>query len=113
MLSNWGMHSTTAGSAREALEILDARSTSESPVQLVISDVSMPHMDGFQLAQRIRSRETYRDLSLIMLTPSGRPGDVDRRKVLNIAGNLLKPVGESELFNMVVTVLGRRTPPGG
>ena len=51
MLTNWGMKPTPASSAREALEILDDRHATDVPFRLVISDVNMPRMDGFECGQ--------------------------------------------------------------
>ncbi|MCA9062324.1 MAG: response regulator [Planctomycetaceae bacterium] len=105
MCSNWGMIPTVAVSAAEAIRLIQNAIRKQQAFQLVLSDVNMPKADGFTLAEWIRSEDGGKDIPIILLTSSGRPGDAERRRVLNIAANLLKPVKQSDLFDAVVTVL--------
>ena len=63
----------TATTAREALDLL----ASARP-HLVVSDIMMPEMDGFELCQHIREDPATAKLPVILLT--ARDSDVDRRK---------------------------------
>ena len=107
MLTNWGTEPVTASTAESAMQMLQFRhNEGKKPFQLLLTDVNMPEMDGFTLAEQIRRQPRFADLSIIMLTSSGRPGDVARRNQLNVAANLMKPVKQSELFDAIVKVLG-------
>src|SRR5690606_11601135 len=106
MLANWGMHPSLASSGSEALELLQASARSEAHFGLIITDVNMPGLDGFEFVRRVREADTWTDLPIIMLTSGGRTGDNDRRKQLKIAERLMKPVKQSELFNAIVSALG-------
>ncbi|MGH9697421.1 MAG: ATP-binding protein, partial [Bryobacteraceae bacterium] len=99
----WGMKTTTASSAREALERLDSARTSGSPFPLVLCDVHMPGEDGFYLAERFSAN---RETKIILLTSAGQRGDSARCRELGIAGYLTKPVRQSELRAAIVAVLG-------
>lgn len=104
MCTNWGMSPVSAESAEEALRILN-ESENRNPISLVLSDVNMPVMDGFEFTQALRSDSRFEDLKIIMLTSAGRPGDADRRRQLGVADHILKPVKQSELFDSIITVL--------
>ncbi|MCA9060359.1 MAG: response regulator, partial [Planctomycetaceae bacterium] len=110
MCSNWGMRPTIAVNAQEGMRLLKQAQTAGTPFLLLLSDVNMPQHDGFALAEWIRADETVSEIPIILLTSSGRPGDADRRRRLNIAANLLKPVKQSDLFDAVVTVLNIDSP---
>ncbi|MEZ6129349.1 MAG: PAS domain-containing protein [Planctomycetaceae bacterium] len=105
MCLNWGMDPVAVESADMALEVL-GQNHADSPFTLVLSDVNMPRVDGFQLCERIRADQRFAGLRIMMLTSGGRPGDSERRQMLRIDHHLLKPVKQSELFNGIVTVLG-------
>ncbi|MCA9266410.1 MAG: response regulator, partial [Planctomycetales bacterium] len=106
MLSNWDMEPIVAGGANEAIGILRDAELSGNPIQLVISDVNMPDVNGYSLAEWIRSEEMLADTPIIMLTSGGRPGDASLRERFAIKCHLMKPVKQSELFDAVITVLG-------
>ncbi len=106
MMLNWGANPTLTSSAREAFDRLQSAHSQGEPFGLLLSDVNMPEHDGFQLAEWIREREEFADLPIIMLTSSGRPGDVGRRNQLRINAHQLKPVKQSELFDSIMDVLG-------
>jgi PAS domain S-box-containing protein len=106
MLSNWGMDPLLVGSAADGLEALDRAVANDRPYQLIISDVNMPDVDGFEMAARIRSNEAHARTPIIMLTSGGRPGDQLRRDQLEIAASLMKPAKQSELFDAIVDALG-------
>jgi PAS domain S-box-containing protein len=106
MLSNWGMLPCSVSSAEEALVSLGSDSPEGQPFRLVISDVNMPGMDGFALAERIKSNGRPVTPRIIMLTSGDRPGDLAHCRKLGIDGHLMKPVNQSELLDAVVAALG-------
>ncbi|MBC7966994.1 MAG: PAS domain-containing protein [Fuerstia sp.] len=106
MLKNWGMKPVAAETAGEALVLLRQAQANGIPFRLVISDVNMPDVDGFMLAQQIRNDTDIGLTPLIMLTSGGRAGDAVRRHELKIAANLMKPVKQSELFDLIVNITG-------
>jgi len=63
MLEINGHHVLTGNNGQEALRLL-----SRSPVDLLISDINMPKMDGGSLLREIRSTSVYQKLPIIMLT---------------------------------------------
>lgn len=104
-LQNWGMSVQTAESAFQALDLL-AECTDQHRLPLIISDVHMPQMDGFMLAERIRSTDLPRQPLIILLTSGGQQGDVGRCEQLRISAHLMKPVKPSELLDAISLAVG-------
>jgi CheY-like chemotaxis protein len=74
-------------------------------IALVITDMMMPDVDGFAVAERIKASPAHARAAVLMLTSSGRPGDLDRCRELGIAVHLLKPVAQGELLEAVARAL--------
>lgn len=109
MLVNWGMVPVTCETAELAIALLREKAEQGEPFQIILSDVHMPDMDGFMMAEQIRQDELINKVPIIMLTSGTRLGDVAGRERLNIASGLMKPVKQSELFDSMVSVLGIST----
>jgi CheY-like chemotaxis protein len=105
MLSNWSMRPTLATGAREAFKQLHDAALDNHPFQIVLLDVNMPEVNGFELASWIRDDCVLADTPLVMLTSASRPGDVEHTAALRIAATLLKPVKQSELYDTIVSVI--------
>ncbi|MCB0644066.1 MAG: response regulator, partial [Phaeodactylibacter sp.] len=91
---------TTVDNGREALEALERATYS-----LILSDVMMPEMDGFQLLEALKQSDRYHHIPVIMLT--ARADTADRLKALRIGVDdyLLKPFSEEELLARVINLL--------
>ena len=70
-----------------------------SPPDLIICDVNMPHMDGFEFVGALRADKTIPDIPIVFLT-SVEEGD-DRGKELGAVGYLNKPVRADRLLKIV------------
>jgi PAS domain S-box-containing protein len=105
MLASWGMVPTSAAGAEEALRRLREAEQSGRPFPLVISDVHMPQMDGFGLADTIKQDPVIASTVIMMLTSGDRPGDIARCEAMGVAAYLLKPVKQSELLDAVMMAL--------
>ena len=107
ILSNWGMRPTAVDGAARAMAVLDRAANAGQPFCLVITDLHMPDVDGFQLVQQIRSTAIHRDVPVMVLSSSSSPGDQERSAALGVAARLLKPVKQSLLLdNIMRTVVG-------
>ena len=82
-----------------------------SPPDLIITDVNMPHLDGFEFIEALRSDKTLPRIPVIFLT-SVEEGD-HRGKSLGAVGYVTKPVRADKLLSLVAqNVVGGRTPIG-
>jgi signal transduction histidine kinase/CheY-like chemotaxis protein len=109
MLGSWDMAVRTADSAAAALALLEAESAAGRPIELVVTDLHMPHIDGFGLVEHMRASSDTCDIPVIMLTSALRPGDLSRCDQLGLAAHLMKPAKPSELLAAIASALGRAT----
>ena len=87
---------TTVTSGQEALAILD-----DQPWSLVIADIMMPHMSGFELTKKIRERFTFTDLPILLLTARSDPKDIRAGFAAGANDYVTKPVEYLELTSRV------------
>ena len=71
---------------KDALTKLDGRK-----VNLIISDVNMPNMDGLTMAEKVRSELKNSSVNIIMLTTENSPAMKERGKAAGIKGWIVKP----------------------
>lgn len=87
---------------------LTALSQMESCVpDLILSDISMPEMDGFQFYNVVRSRPEWVTVPFIFLTARGERDDVFASKKLGVEDYLVKPVDRQELVTTIRSRLDR------
>ena len=108
MLAHWGMDPASAPDGEKALEALSAAYAANQPFALVLSDMHMPKMDGFSLAEEIKKQPALCTSTIMMLTSGGQRGDAARCRAIGMAAYLLKPVRQTELREAIVRVLGAK-----
>jgi len=98
-----GFRVTTCQSAQEALEIAPANS-----IDLILSDIGMPHMDGFEMMKELRQLPNMTEVPAIAL--SGYVSQKDTRMALDAGFNahISKPVEPSELLNTIARLLAKK-----
>jgi len=109
MLRQWQMAPVLAASGRGALDELEEAAKGGKPFGLVLTDASMPDMDGLELVKQIRQRPHLGHVKIIVLTSAGRWCDSGCCPGLGLETCLTKPVGQSELRN---AILGAVCTPG-
>jgi signal transduction histidine kinase/DNA-binding response OmpR family regulator len=108
VLNHWEMKATVVNGSLAALATLKQASNAGELFDLILLDVNMPEMDGFQLAEEIRQIPELAGPAMIMLTSSGQRGDATRCRELGVTAYLTKPVQQCELQETIMTVLPRR-----
>jgi two-component system sensor histidine kinase/response regulator len=108
MLQHWGMRPTLADSGKAALVALNAVRHTAGAFPLILIDAHMPEMDGFALTEQIVAMPEFRSSSVIMLTSAGQPNDARRCRDLGLAGYVTKPIGQSELLDVISGGLRRK-----
>jgi len=75
---------------------------------LILLDIMMPKMDGYEVCQRIRADASLKDVSIIMLTAKGR--EVEREKGLALGADyyVTKPFSTRDVMMMIKEVLSSR-----
>ena len=96
LLQREGYRVSLAADGLQALERLQQ----ERPA-VVLSDIEMPRMDGFDLARNIRADESLADLPIIMITSRIAEKHRDHARALGVNHYLGKPYSEEELLRLV------------
>ena len=92
----------SAGSGQQAIEM-----ALENPrIDLIILDVQMPEMDGFQTASMLKVRKRTRDIPIIFLTAAYKTDEFQRKGYeVGAADYLLKPIDDNQLINKISTYM--------
>jgi two-component system chemotaxis response regulator CheY len=99
-LKGAGYDVVEAADGVEALNIAKSRS-----VNLVITDVNMPNMDGISLIRELRSLPSYKFTPLLMLTTESSADKKQQGKAAGATGWIVKPFNPEQLLNTVKKVL--------
>jgi two-component system CheB/CheR fusion protein len=91
---------TPATSGAEALRLVQT-----TDFDLLVSDVGMPHMDGYEMMAEMRSQARNVSLPAIALTGYGRPQDVQRALAAGFNAHVDKPVDFSHMRDVMRAVL--------
>ncbi|MEI9813134.1 MAG: response regulator [Acidobacteriota bacterium] len=86
-----------AGTGREGIDIL----RKESGVDLVLMDIMMPEMDGYQTARAIRQMPQFVGLPIVALTAKAMRGDRERCLQAGASDYVTKPVDLAYLFSVM------------
>ncbi|MCK4542983.1 MAG: response regulator [Spirochaetales bacterium] len=105
-LKSWGCLPVEVSGGKDALSILGKAISSKEFFNLVLTDIQMPEMSGFDLAGEIRAIEALKGVPIIALTSSGSRGDGKRCRDMGIEGYLTKPIKQDDLHKAIVSVLG-------
>lgn len=90
-----------AANGEEALDLLNDKAKQGEKMDLMLVDINMPEMDGFELLERIRADKTLRQIPVVMCTGSTYDKDMQRAKELGAIGYLTKPVA----FEVLKTII--------
>ncbi len=96
----------TATHGLEALELIE-----NDPPDLVLLDIMMPKMSGFEVCKRIKSKPETRDIIVVMVTALNETGDIERAAECGTDDYITKPIEKSALQALVRKLLGTRSSP--
>lgn len=90
-----------AHDGEEALDMLRKGLPGGKPYDLVLLDINMPEMDGFELLEQMRADDSLRDVTVVMCTGSIYDKDMERAEKLGAAGYLVKPIEFANLKSLI------------
>ncbi|MEW6053292.1 MAG: response regulator [Nitrospirota bacterium] len=104
VLRNKGYTTIEAVDGEEAL----IKATAEIP-DLVLLDISLPKLDGYEVAKRLKSREEFLDIPIVAFTAHAMKGDREKAIAAGFEGYISKPVNIRELPDQVKSFIrGKR-----
>lgn len=99
-LKEAGFETLTAGDGQAALDTLTGRS-----VDLIITDLNMPVMDGITFIKNARQRDELKQVPILMLTTESQAGVKEQGKAAGATGWLVKPFNPEMLLKVVAKVV--------
>jgi two-component system alkaline phosphatase synthesis response regulator PhoP len=100
-LEEEGIELITAEDGEQALELIQA----EKP-DLVLLDVMMPKIDGFEVCDTVKNKLGLRDVFIAMLTAQGQEMDKYKGRLVCVDRYITKPFDPDEILNLAIDVLG-------
>ncbi|HTP36201.1 MAG TPA: response regulator [Candidatus Acidoferrales bacterium] len=94
-----------AGDGQEALALL-----ANKRVDLVLTDINMPNMDGLQLLKSLKSAEEWRNVPVVMITTEGGETKVAEAVRLGAAGYVRKPFTADQIKEKLAGILEPALP---
>lgn len=79
----------------------------ERPPDLLLLDVMLPRLSGFEVCQKLRANPACRTLPIIMLTAKGRDSEVSKGLALGANAYVTKPFSVQALLTQVAAILGK------
>ena len=109
LMEKFGVSPDIAGHGAEAVEMWE-----KSPYDIVLMDVQMPVMDGYEATHEIRQREmrSRRHTAIVAMTANAMSGDRERCLAAGMDDFLTKPVQAERLFDMLASWAGRTGEAG-
>lgn len=108
-LSRWKMPVQLASHAEEAFSILEQLQLTGNLPRLLLADVYMPNMDGWELVAKLRNRKEFDSLQILIMPSAGQRGDANKCRELKIEGYLTKPVVMEELHDTLVAIVSGKS----
>jgi DNA-binding response OmpR family regulator len=101
LMQQAGFEVTTAEDAEQAQALI-----SRQVPDLILLDISLPGMSGFDLLEQLRADDATRQLPVVMLTAHGREVEKEKGMALGASDYITKPFSTRELVSRVQTLLG-------
>lgn len=107
LLRRWNIESALAESGPAAIDAILAARNDGRPFGLLLLDLHMPEMDGFEVARIVRENHDLAGATIMMITSARRRGDRARCRELGISSYLTKPIFPAELADAIRNVVAQ------
>ncbi len=91
-----------AENGENALTLLEDKN---KPYDLIISDLNMPRMNGFELLLKLKKNDQYKNIPVVIMSTSNNPLDLKKCFDLGISGYFMKPLKYTEYAKKVISLL--------
>ncbi len=94
----------------EAVDGVDAlKKLQQEEVDMILTDINMPVMDGLKLVSLVRQNAKTKDLPIVIITTEGAQEDRDRGLALGANAYISKPIQSSHLLKVIADLFERGT----
>jgi two-component system chemotaxis response regulator CheY len=90
----------------EAVDGLDALTKLSGSINLIITDLNMPNLDGIGLIRSVRSNTAFKGLPILMLTTESQDARKQEGKAAGATGWIVKPFTTQQILGVVKKVIG-------
>ena len=104
IFNHWQIEHTLVENGADALAAMQDAVIQNKPYTLALLDMQMPGMDGIQLARQIANNAQLAETRLVLLSPQELRGEVQKNQQFSFTDYLTKPVKQSELYNLMLSV---------
>lgn len=112
ILEDVGIEVVIVATGEEALlEALAHKNERPYPYDVILMDLQMPIMDGFEVTERIRQEETLQDVPIIALTAHAMASDRERGLAFGMNDYLTKPIHSHDLYRALLQYIRRDEEP--
>jgi CheY-like chemotaxis protein len=101
LLEGHGLEVDYAESGREGIERLEQREADGDPVDVVLMDIMMPGMDGYETMRRMREKEDFHNLPIVAVTAKALKGDREKCIAAGASDYITKPVDAEQLLGLL------------
>lgn len=105
LLHAFGHQSRTANNGADGLELAESET-----FDLILCDVHLPILDGYQVAQRLKNNARLRALPLVAVTALAMVGDRDKVLAAGFDGYIAKPIDPEMFVHQLDAILSTATP---
>ncbi len=110
MLAHWQVEATVVNGGKEVCQIMELAHAENRAFDLVLMDVQMPEMDGFETTRQIRRHAKIANTRVIMLSSCDASAYTEQCREIRLSAYLTKPIKQSELLESIMAVLKRTNP---
>ena len=96
-----GFQVISASNGKIAYELLKDASTTSSLPNLILSDIMMPEMDGYELFNFVKSNNSLNQIAFIFISAKCYPDDIKSGKDFGVDDYITKPINEEVLLNTI------------
>ncbi len=108
MLDSWKVGCKTVSHGSQVIPEMERGLKEKNPYHLVLMDLQMPDLDGFDVTALIRSHQAVSRTNIVMLSSADAINFEEKCRTLDLGAYLTKPVKQSELLETMVDVLQRK-----
>jgi two-component system, sensor histidine kinase and response regulator len=102
---SWGMDCAVSNGVDDALKKLKESAKAKAPFDIVITDLSMPEQDGFNLLKRIQQEKSLKNTKVFLCTGYDMKNQGEKALESGFSAYLTKPIQQSRLFNSIAKVM--------